>query len=358
MIAPKGTAGGALRKLGLNVLFLDEDNPRLPGPLQGARQRELVRFMVERYNAIEVATSIARHGYFNSEPLIAIPRRPKNGRATWTVVEGNRRLAALMCLARESLRAELKNKSTWDRLAKRAELPITYPVIVAEKRANVWPIIGFRHISGIEPWRPLQKARFIYDMSLVARDFALVAAEVGESETSVRSHFRNFCIYKQADEDFDIDVENLEDNFGTFTRAMSSIPIRSYIGAPDPRDVSMEREPIPLEKKGELRNVLSWLFGLPGEDPVVPESRNVSDLAVVLQDAKATRVLVKYRDLGRAAALTGVPLDRLKRSLDQAERHLSASLEDIEQYSSDSAVRRRVRSVATLARQLSAHIKR
>jgi hypothetical protein len=346
------SVGGELKKFSLPSLFLDEENPRLPARLQGATQHELLEFMVDRYNAIEVARSISRHGYFNSEPLIAIHRARRSGRDRWTVVEGNRRLAALKCLADEDLRSDLRDGKIWSRLAAQAKLPRTYPVIVAKNRAEVWPIVGFRHISGIEPWRPLQKARFIFDMAQASRDFGLVGAEIGETETSVRSHYRNYCIYQQAADDFGIEVDNLEDNFGTFTRAMTSIPIRAYIGAPNPREVEIDKQPIPASKESDLRNLLSWLFGLPGEGAVLPESRFLSDLAAVLEDKRATANLRRFRDLGRAAALTGAPLDRLKKALDNAERHLEAAAEDLPRYSEDAVVQRRVRRILSLAKKL------
>jgi len=61
--------------LSLGALLLDEENPRLPETLEDRGQEGLTRYIANEYNTVEVARSIAEHGYFDSEPLIAIKRR-------------------------------------------------------------------------------------------------------------------------------------------------------------------------------------------------------------------------------------------------------------------------------------------
>ena len=64
----EGTSG----ELPIEQLRLDAFNPRLSESLQGESQQRLLIEIVEKYNAIDVARSIASHGYFPSEPLIVI----------------------------------------------------------------------------------------------------------------------------------------------------------------------------------------------------------------------------------------------------------------------------------------------
>jgi hypothetical protein len=73
----------------LGHLALDWQNPRLPDQIQrpDIEPVELMRYIDRAYEPIDIARSIARHGYFESEPLIGI----KEGDRV-TVVEGNRRL--------------------------------------------------------------------------------------------------------------------------------------------------------------------------------------------------------------------------------------------------------------------------
>src|SRR3954451_19845207 len=87
-------AGGPIEQLSLNVLDLDPENPRLDRRAVDGGQLGIAKVIAERYRAIEVAISVAEHGFFASEPLIAI----KDGQR-YTVLEGNRRLAALKGLS-------------------------------------------------------------------------------------------------------------------------------------------------------------------------------------------------------------------------------------------------------------------
>jgi hypothetical protein len=51
-------------------LDLDPLNPRFPPASQGAGQDEILRFTEARYEPILIGRSVARHGFFASEPLI------------------------------------------------------------------------------------------------------------------------------------------------------------------------------------------------------------------------------------------------------------------------------------------------
>src|SRR4051812_2159917 len=89
-----GQAGGQRPiDLAISELYFDPRNPRLPEAAQSMTQEELLTYIAKEYQPIEIARSIAAHGYFLSEPLIVVL---ENG--LYMVVEGNRRLAALRLL--------------------------------------------------------------------------------------------------------------------------------------------------------------------------------------------------------------------------------------------------------------------
>jgi len=135
--------------------MLDDENPRLPERIADRTQVGLFKWMAKQYNTLEVARSISEHGYFDSEPVIAI----RAGRKL-TVVEGNRRLTAVKLLLDDRLRQSLnlEDAAEWNELANAAELEDRIPVQIARNRREVAPIIGYRHIAGIEPWDPWAKA--------------------------------------------------------------------------------------------------------------------------------------------------------------------------------------------------------
>ena len=94
----------------LSELHPDPENPRLRHDQRGQlSDDELLVFIEQNYEAVTVAESIARHGFFGSEPLVV---HEENDR--WIVLEGNRRLTALLGLARADLRRRgLPDVSVW-----------------------------------------------------------------------------------------------------------------------------------------------------------------------------------------------------------------------------------------------------
>src|SRR5690349_3725474 len=78
----------------VDTLDLDPSNPRLPEEIQGKPQAEILTYLWENDVLEELVDSYLANGYFQSEPLITLQEKSKRR----TVVEGNRRLAALMIL--------------------------------------------------------------------------------------------------------------------------------------------------------------------------------------------------------------------------------------------------------------------
>src|SRR3989338_9008124 len=86
------------RRLSVTNLHLDAKNPRLGREVSGRAPREIIQYLFDHDKAYEVAELIAKHGYFPSEPLIAVWEDNHH-----VVVEGNRRLAALKALREPGL---------------------------------------------------------------------------------------------------------------------------------------------------------------------------------------------------------------------------------------------------------------
>ena len=325
----------------LDQLELDPENPRLPEEEKGGSQQDLVRYMLEEYEPIVIARSISRYGFFASEPLIIITKDGTKGKELkYVAVEGNRRLAALRLLADKDLRVAVEADEEWDELAEAADLPEEIPAVLAPSRDAVAPIIGYRHISGIEDWDPTAKARFIAHLvDDQGKTFSDVALIVGERETDIRSMYRNDAILEQAREEFDFDTTRAEAAFGIFNQAMGNVPVRTFVGAPDPRDVEPKTYPLDDEYADELEELLSWLFGDEEHPKVIGESRDITrSLTTILQSDDALEVLRETRDLELAFITAGGTRDRLLRRLANARGSLQAARDDIGEHSGDEEV--------------------
>ena len=323
----------------LTQLRLDPKNPRLPPETQGSTQLALARYIDAHYDPLRVARSITAHGYFRSEPLILIEGEEA---ATFVVVEGNRRLVALIGLSESEVRQSFEDPEAWEALATEAQLPRKYPAVVATSRKDVAPIIGYRHISGIEPWDPLAKARFVaalVDDPVSPTSFDEVASIVGENVGDVRALYRNERILRQAREEFGIDTATAEDEFGVFTRAMNSPALRDFIGAPPPAQVAIGAALLPQDKGGELGELVTWIFGAGNaEGKVIAESRDLTKLGRVVSSEPGREALRETGNLELADQAAGGPRARLMNRLTQARNALRAALADIDQFAGDAEV--------------------
>jgi hypothetical protein len=290
-------------------------------------------FVAETYDAIAIARSIAAHKYFPSEPLIAI-RDQKGDKLV--VIEGNRRLAALKLLHAEPLRAKLADRSEWDQIDA-SKVPTKVPVVLAKNRREVAPIIGYRHIAGIQPWDAYSKARYIAAQVEGGLTFEKTAKEVGEKPAEVRANYRNYRIAEQVSSHLDPTTRNeLVNNFGVFTRAMQAGDLREFIGAPAPNQVSTSRPPIPSRKRDALKEFVGFLFG---PQSVLGDSRDLTRLGKVLASPEGLRVLRTEHNLEEAHIASGGLRDRLINRLSTAARNLRAAKDDMHVHRKDQEVK-------------------
>lgn len=324
--------GGAVRSLAISELRLDPANPRLPPDMQDPprSQREIALFINKRYDPLRIAESIATHRFFESEPLIAVA---EGDGETFTVIEGNRRLTALLGLCDSDLRTEFAiENSGWSRLTvDAARVPQRVPVLVVDRAEDVAPLLGFRHISGIEPWDPYAQARYIAQLvDKAGHTLDEVAELVGRTPTEVKSKYRDYDILGQADAVFGIDTSRARKAFGVFNNAMGRRAIRAFIGAPDPRTVDPNNWPLAEESRDNLDKLLRIVFGGPrGAGRVITDSRQLADLAKVLADAsgQALLVLEASGSLPDAVEAATDPAEQFLNSVRASRRELSKALQ-------------------------------
>ncbi len=322
----------AIEHVALGNLEPDSHNPRLPLDVKDRISGDdLLVKIADSFDPLIVADSIARHGYFGSEPLIVLA----NGQAR-LVLEGNRRLTALLGLARADLRARFADRAKWDRLE--PQPPITLetpvPVITADAREDADAVIGFRHIGQVLEWRPLQRAQFIaYLVDERGQSFVEVSDTVGEDEDTVRMLYRNQSILRRAAELGQHSIfEQGQKSFGTYTAALNRTGLRDFVAVSAVGDVVERAEQLEESQLPKLVELFGWLYGGEGGPKVIGESRQLTRLATVVRHDRALAELRRSRDLDTAYAMTEGPRsgrDYL-RQLAVAAGHLRAVVEAAE----------------------------
>jgi hypothetical protein len=332
---------GEQQRVPLHSLRLDPQNPRLPAELRGSGQEDLAVHLELGFDALTVAESIASHGYFGSEPLIVIA---SDERDAWVVVEGNRRLTALLGLVDDAIRGEFANPDPWVKLASKATVGIDdlIPVVVLQDRAAATPIIGFRHISGILQWQPFAQARYVADLvDQEAMTFADVAQMIGVEKTRVGNLYRDQAIARQA-RDLGLETGLLEESFSLLTVAMNTTKLRDHIGAPVGSRSEPGEEPIPADKVDSLRELLTWIYGDGETQPVINDSREISKLGNIVASEAGLAALRGGSTLEAAVQKVKEadvdPRQRLLNRLRTGKNSLVAAMQDIAEFTDDDEV--------------------
>jgi hypothetical protein len=293
------------------------------------------------FDAFTVAELMAIHGYFSSEPMIAIPS--ENGK--WIVVEGNRRLTAVLGLTDSNIRSQFLDVKKWEALASISKITSTdrIPVVIAKNRMEAVPVIGQRHISGILAWRPYPQARYIANLIDVENLTSVqVAMMIGLPKTTVNDLYRDQAIAAQA-KSIGIDTGKVESFFSLLTVAMRNSKLREHVGAPISAQLKPGTNPIPDDKVAELTEVLGFIFGNKEREPVISDSRQITSLANVVANPAGLQALRDGKSLDEAkqkiAAGGQSPQERLMNRLTAGKNALIAAGEDIAIFNGEVAVK-------------------
>ncbi len=332
---------GSLKYVPIGTLRLDAENPRLPQSYRTATQEELAVVLELGFEAFAVAQSIADNGFFQSEPLLVI--ESQHERDHWTVVEGNRRLTALIGLAYPDIREQFSEADKWNELAERCELSQddVVPVVVHPDRASTHREVGKAHVVGKLGWRPYAQAVYISARVAEGRSYGEVADMLGMSKSKVADMYRDQAVVRQA-QALGLDTTEVERAFSVLTVAMSSTKLRNHVGASLGSQLIPGRPPIPESKTQELSELLGWIFGTDEDEPLITDSRQITQLGNVVANEiglAALRAGDRLEQAKQKVQASGMPpLERLTNRLTAAKNALLAASDDIGEFSAEQSV--------------------
>ncbi len=311
-------------------LLLDAQNPRLSSGQNGASQEDLARILWNEMAVDEVALSIAANGFFPEEPLIVIPADPRERdekKRKYIVVEGNRRLAAIRILREPAVRAKLKATDipTIDEKS-RSKLD-EIPVFVYPDRKSVWAYCGFRHINGTKPWDSFSKAKYV---TSVHRNFdvplAEIAKRIGDRHATVKRLYRGYMILQYGEEHKLFAMEDRVRNrfyFSHLYTAVDQPEFQDFLGIT--AEGSLKPDPIPKPKRGELKELLTWLYGRKSAqvEPLVrSQNPDLGRLREVISKPASLAALRAGYSLERAYEISVGDKRRFRNALTSAKEEL------------------------------------
>lgn len=347
--------GLQIRQIPVRQLLLDPENPRLESISKTTDQRELVKAMWKEMAVAEVAMSISENGFFEEEPLFAIPAPPEKGEERFFVVEGNRRLTAVKLLTDENLRTFVRatdlptiTKADRDELA---ELPVS----IYKSREDLWEYFGFRHVNGPKEWDSLSKAAYI---ARVRRDYGIpledIARKIGDQNSTVERIYRGYVLLEQAEKMTKFNREDRIRNRFSFSHlytAASYDEVREFLGVS--ADTSLDSNPVQRRNLPQLEELMIWLFGskeLERPPVVQTQAPDLGRLRQVIGNKQALSALRSGISLPRAYAISQGDTRRFEEALAQAKDAIQEAKGTVTTgYKGNRELLDQMRSIKTLA---------
>lgn len=316
----------------LDYLKFDAHNPRLPIKLQGMTdESKVIDYMVRYGNIVELMLSIAETGYSDAEPLLVV----RNPNGNYTVVEGNRRLAALKILNNPEL-TKLRVQTINEVISNANYKPVEIPCILYSKREDVLDYLGYRHITGVKDWGALEKARYLdqlYQIHIVDTDassiYPKLAKMIGSRSDYVSRLHTALKLYDKANDNayYGADIKEEDISFSWLTTALSFNGIIKFIGLS-----SLDSSLKDLNEENYER-IFTWMF-FPGK-AVIKESRQISELAQITESSVALKRLENGSTIDEALLYTSAPSEAFILMLKKAKQQLKQAKEAIEQLSEE-----------------------
>ncbi len=299
-----------IRPIKLRQLLLDPENPRLEGIATGTDDESLARALWREMAVDEVALSIAANGFFEEEPLFAIPdKSQKSGEPRYIVVEGNRRLTAVKLLTDDALRRKLKATDLPEISEKAKSDLLELPVSIYPDRESLWEYFGFRHVNGPKEWDSLSKAAYVVR---VRRKYGVpldeIARKIGDKHSTVERIYRGFLLLEQAETMTKFSREDRIKNrfyFSHLYTAADYAEFQQHLGVTSKS--SLKDRPVSKPNLPRLEEMMTWLFGSKARDlePVVQrQNPDLGHLRSVLGNQQSIAALRNGMRLERAYAIS------------------------------------------------------
>lgn len=318
-----------IESIPLVQLRFDPLNPRLPSTIKGNDNSAVIAYLLRQESLIELMGSIGEQGYFAGEPLLVCPS-PTEKDAYW-VVEGNRRLGAVMLLNKPEL-APTTNKISVNTAATEAKIkPSELPAVVYKNREAILNYLSYRHVTGVKAWNPLQKAKYLkqlqeqLDISLpMDQQFRSLAKSIGTRSDYVARLLTGYSLYNHiATENF-YNIPNLNEetlSFSVLTTALTYTNIREWIGLTSNADPTIE-----YLNKPRLKELVHWMFALNTENKTrLGESRNLKYLSAVVANDRALLAFQAGEPLMSANNLTEEPAELFRTTLNLSKSQLTTA---------------------------------
>lgn len=329
------------RRFPNDQLRLDLNNPRLQTGSDVAPNNEVdaIRELTDIAALDELITSICTNQYINLEPLIVYS---DTGAPPYTVLEGNRRLAAIRLIQNPALAEELDIKipehvsqEVFDSFKEVLVYRVKSPEAARE-------FIGFKHINGPQRWDAYAKAQYIanwYKQEKQSIGVSEIAAKIGDNNNTLRSYIYAILILEQAEREniWSIKDKYIRGRFGFshLYTALGREEYKQFLGLDEGWSDKPSLEPIKKDFLPNLGEVLSYLYGSRSDDrPSLIRSQNpdLKDIGLAIVNSEARIILKNRGSLDQARDALKDPADAFYDTLITVNLKLARAIELLPKY--------------------------
>lgn len=345
----------------LDDLYLDPKNPRLGRHYANANSsQEEILDVINEWTLDELAISyienIESGGFWTHEALLVVEEE-LYGEQRFVVVEGNRRLAALIYLRRavngenvSKKRQLLVENLMEDNLEKFEKLFNHVPYIQADSRQDIEAFLGFRHVTGIKQWNPEEKAQYIaWLIDERGMTYEEVMRKIGSKTRTVRENYISYQLLLQIESDVEgFSPEYAEDRFSVMYLTLKKRGAQKYLQIDIEADPEAAKRPVPNDHLKNLENFALWLFGNDKRPPLFADSRQADDFNTVLETPEAVSYLEgnEKPNFDYALQLTNKDEREIIRLINSASDNIQISLSRVHHYKDSEKMQRAIERLA------------
>jgi ParB-like chromosome segregation protein Spo0J len=272
---------GNTKRIPTSLLQFDKENPRLMTGDEHSVVDDVS--IISSYREIaaldELITSICSNGYIDLEPLIVIGKNS----GPFTVLEGNRRLAAIKLIGNRKLAEACKVSLPKDIPASVIKSIKEVSVHRVAKATDAEAFIGFKHINGPHRWDAYAKARFVAAWYKRDRASGLtidsIARQTGDTNNTIRAYIGSIFVLDQAEQEDLFEISNRFNKtrfaFSHLYTALGRKEYSSFLGLEKGWDAEPSDKPVPKKNIKKLQETLEYLYGsrVDNKKPLI-ESQN------------------------------------------------------------------------------------
>ena len=306
-------------------LRLDAENPRLASGRGSQDKLGLVKILWIEMDVEEIALSILANGFLREESLLVF--EPDKKRKEYIVVEGNRRLAAVLLLRDESLRNKVGATKLGKLSAQEFDALNELPVSIYPDRKSLWKYTGFRHINGPKQWDSFSKAKYVAHVhESYGYGLETIANTIGDRFRYVERIYRGYKVLQQAEAQCSFDIEDrvkFKFAFSHLYTALDDKEFRNFLGIRP--ETSFKNNPVPRKKLQYLCELMTWLYGQKSRKigPVIrTQAKDLWRLQAVISKPSSLSALRSGLSLDRAHDISLGDKRRFSEGLIRAKEEL------------------------------------